>query len=133
MTTHPKITAIALAAGLALLAAGCDDRPEDMTMGQRMDNTVADAKQQTRELGDTLEQKADQAGQAIDDAAITTTVKGKLLAADDLNGTDISVDTEQGVVTLRGRVPSDTARNRAVDIALNVDGVLTVDNRLTVN
>jgi len=40
--------------------------------------------------------QADDAGQALDDAAITTSIKGKYLDDDTLKGLDISVDTVQG-------------------------------------
>jgi hyperosmotically inducible protein len=134
-----SIAAIALASSLALLATGCNRKPADQTAsetnqttGEKMDNAVANAKQETREMGNTLEQKAGQAGQAIDDTAITTSIKGKYLADDTLKGLDISVDTEHGVVTLTGTVQSDSAKELATKIAQGVDGVASVNNQLTV-
>jgi hyperosmotically inducible periplasmic protein len=127
-----SITAIALASGLAVLATGCDRTPEGQTAGERMDSAAVDAQRESRELGDTMERRADQAGGAISDAAITTAVKGKYLIDDTLKGLEISVDTEQGVVTLTGSVQSDTARDLATQIAQTVDGVVSVNNQLTV-
>lgn len=135
-----SLAAIALASSLALLATGCDRKPADQTVsdsnqttaGQKMDNAIANSKQETHELGSTLEQKADQAGQAIDDTAITTSVKSKYLADDTLKGLDISVATEHGVVTLTGTVQSDSAKDLATKIAQGVNGVASVNNQLAV-
>jgi hypothetical protein len=92
------IAAIALVSSLGLLAAGCDRNPEpgEQTAGEHVDNAVAETKQESHDLGNTLERKADQAGQAIDDAAITTSIKAKYLADDTLKGHEISVETDHG-------------------------------------
>jgi osmotically-inducible protein OsmY len=136
MKNLSSIAAIALASSVVLLATGCDRKPAEQTAeqpaGQAMDNAVASAQTEAGELGDTLERKADQAGQAIDDATITATIKGKYLADDTLKGLAISVDTEQGMVTLSGSVQSDSAREVATQIAQSTEGVVNVDNQLTV-
>ena len=132
MKNVSSIAAIALASSLALLATGCDRKPAEQTAGEKVDNAVADTKQEARDLGNTMERKADQAGQAIDDAAITTSIKGKYLADDTLKGLDISVGTQHGVVTLTGSVQSDSAKELATTIAQGVDGVTSVNNQLTV-
>lgn len=133
------IVTLSLVSSLALIAAGCDRKEEtaatntDTSAEQKYDATVAEAEQGTRDLGATLEQKADQAGQAIDDAAITTTIKGKYLADTTLKGLDINVDTDQGVVMLTGTVQDQAARDHATEIAKGVEGVVTVNNELKVN
>lgn len=71
------------------------------------------------------------AGQRMDDAAITTKVKAKLMADDRVKASDINVDTMNGVVTLHGNVKSETAKSAAEDIASQVSGVARVDNQLT--
>lgn len=132
------IAAITLVSSLALLAAGCDRTPEeqDRPPGETIDQTPADARSQTNGMtngmGDTRENKAEQAGQAIDDTAITASVKGKYLLDDTLKGLQISVDTNQGVVLLTGSVQSEAAKALATQIAQGVEGVVRVDNQLTV-
>jgi osmotically-inducible protein OsmY len=55
------------------------------------------------------------------------------LATDkDLSAIKIDVDTKDGVVTLTGPAPSESARDRATEIAKNVKGVSSVNNQLTV-
>ena len=71
-------------------------------------------------------------GRKVDDAAITAKVKAALLAANDVKGTDISVETNSGRVTLSGVVQDQTQVDRAVSTARNIDGVVEVENRLMV-
>jgi hyperosmotically inducible protein len=132
MKNVSSIAAIALASSLALLATGCDRTPDDRTPGERADVDARDTPRDTTSMGETLGRRTDQAGQAIDDAAITTSVKAKYLIDDTLKGLDINVDTEQGVVTLTGSVQSDAARDLATQIAQGVDGVVRVDNQLMI-
>lgn len=126
-----KLTSIALVSALVLLTA-CDQKGTDTTAGEKLDNTIAEGEQDSREAGAYVEQKTDQTVQVIDDAAITTALKAKLVADDELKALDINVDTVGGVVTLTGMAPSATAKDRATEIANTVDGVSTVNNNLTV-
>jgi hyperosmotically inducible protein len=70
-------------------------------------------------------------GQGIDDATITAKVKAALVAEKGISSTDIDVDTSKGVVTLTGRVADSAQIERAAQVAKGVDGVTTVQNRLT--
>ena len=70
------------------------------------------------------------AGTQLDDAAITSKVKSKLLADDHVKGLDVNVDTFEGVVTLHGHVQDDATRRRAVEIARGVKGVRDVRDNL---
>lgn len=70
---------------------------------------------------------------AASDPGITTAVKTKLAADDSVKAYQIDVDTQKGVVTLTGTVPSAAARDRALELARGTDGVKTVEDRLTVN
>lgn len=49
-----------------------------------------------------------------------------------LRDSDIRVTAREGVVTLHGRVPSRAHFDRAVEVALGLDGVAAVESRLTV-
>ena len=66
------------------------------------------------------------AGCAQTDPGITTAVKTKLAADDTVKATDINVDTKNGVVTLKGEVPSAAAKTRAIELAKATDGVRDV-------
>ena len=71
-------------------------------------------------------------GQRMDDAAISAKVKAALLAAENVNGTDISVETSAGRVVLSGQVPTQAQIDRAVATARTVEGVVDVESRLAV-
>jgi osmotically-inducible protein OsmY len=67
-------------------------------------------------------------GQYMDDSLITTKVKAEIVNEPSLKATEINVETFKGVVQLSGFVSSDTAMQRAVEIARNVKGVVSVKN-----
>ncbi len=71
-------------------------------------------------------------GTQLDDAAITTAVKAKLAADGDINPFNIDVDTNEGVVTLQGRVEDAAARTKAEQLARETDGVKRVVNLIKV-
>ncbi|MGA8707952.1 MAG: BON domain-containing protein [Steroidobacteraceae bacterium] len=70
-------------------------------------------------------------GAAIGDTAITTKVKAKFATDARLKNSDISVETNNGVVTLTGTASSSGAKEAAETLASNVSGVKTVNNQLT--
>lgn len=80
----------------------------------------------------TNEPQTTEAGETITDAWITTKVKADLLATEDVAGTDIDVDTVDGVVTLTGTVESQAEADKAESVAAGIEGVTQVDSRLTV-
>lgn len=66
------------------------------------------------------------------DAGITTNVKSKMAVDDTVKAYQVNVDTKNGVVTLTGDVDSPLAKERAVQIARNTDGVRDVVDNITV-
>lgn len=80
----------------------------------------------------TIERKADSFASNVKDPSITATVKTKLLANSHTSGMDINVDTDNRVVTLKGKVGSATESDLAEKIAENVDDVEKVVNNLRV-
>ena len=66
------------------------------------------------------------------DAGITTSVQAKYYSDDQVRGRTVSVLTQDGVVTLKGAVDSEAARQRAVALARDVEGVKEVRDELTV-
>jgi len=73
------------------------------------------------------------AGQAVDDAAITTKVKAKFVEDKAVSALNIKVNTYQGTVQLSGFAKSSEEAERAGQIARSVNGVKMVKNdiRLT--
>jgi len=67
---------------------------------------------------------------AFADTATTAKVKSKLMGDDRLKGSEISVTTTNGVVTLEGSAMDRDAKSLAGDLAKACDGVKSVDNKL---
>ncbi len=92
--------------------------------------------EQAKEIVGTAEKKTKEAvsatGEAITDSWITTKVKAKFFDETLLKGSDITVETTDHVVTLKGTVASSAAGARAAAIAEGTEGVTRVVNRLTV-
>ena len=70
--------------------------------------------------------------ETFSDSAVTAKIKAKLAEGQFGSLTDVSVTTNTGVVTLSGSVPSEAARRQALDAARSSDGVMRVENDLTV-
>ncbi|CNH21313.1 osmotically inducible protein OsmY [Yersinia aldovae] len=66
------------------------------------------------------------------DSAATAKVKSALLEEKSLKSTDISVETNHGVVTLSGFVSTQAEAKTAVEIASNIEGVKSVSDKLHV-
>ena len=68
------------------------------------------------------------------DPLVTAKVKTKFAADDLVKAHTINVDTDKdGVVTLRGTVPSHAAHQRALEIARTTEGVRKINDQLTVS
>ncbi|MFB3902762.1 MAG: BON domain-containing protein [Acidobacteriota bacterium] len=68
---------------------------------------------------------------ASQDAVTTSKVKTALALSKHVSAFDINVDTSDGIVTLRGRVPSQQTRRIAEEITRDTAGVKQVRNQLT--
>lgn len=71
-------------------------------------------------------------GTYVDDRAITTSVKAKLLEDKRTGGMSINVDTLNGTVALSGFAKSQAEKDAASQIAANTKGVREVRNNLVV-
>jgi hyperosmotically inducible protein len=75
----------------------------------------------------------DDAGNQLSDSWITGKVKTQFVGVDALKGSDMTVDTgNDGVVTLTGTVPNETARAKAIEIARTTRGVRKVVDNLKI-
>lgn len=72
------------------------------------------------------------AATAENDITITSKVRYHLSSDADLGLKELSVETHDGHVSLRGTSPDAASRDRATQVAAAVDGVAAVDNRMTV-
>ena len=71
-------------------------------------------------------------GSKVDDAVITAKVKSAFVRDDSIKALDIAVNTNNGEVQLSGFVANETQVNRAAEVARSIEGVKSVDNRMSV-
>ena len=71
------------------------------------------------------------ASQVIDDTVITAKVKAALLIEPEVKSTALSVETDKGIVTLKGTVATPSQVKRAIETARHVEGVKSVKSEVT--
>ena len=67
---------------------------------------------------------------AVTDSTITARLKTEMLAEEQLRS--VRVETNNAVVSLSGNVPTEKARDRAIDLARSMSGVSRVEDNLRV-
>lgn len=119
--------------------------------GERVEENLEQAGEELKAGAREVGQAADEAGEALergaerieaevgpvvkdvlDDAAITTRVKARLVADPDVNAFHIDVDTIDGRVTLNGKVATEHQRQEASELADRTEGVREVVNLIQV-
>ena len=131
MTRASNLLTISAAAAAMLAVAACNKR-DDQSAGQTVDKGVASAKGEMKDAKEATKDAAGNVGAAVTDAMITTKINAALVADAQLKALKINVDTKDGKVVLTGVAPDAGSRDRATTMAKAVDGVVDVDNRLTV-
>jgi osmotically-inducible protein OsmY len=137
--TATMLAVLAMAAALG----GCNRRDDSQTAGQKVDAAVSKADQKLDEAKASAEKTISDAKTAttdamssaatvVNDTAITAAVKSSLSADAGLKTSDLGVETREGRVTLRGMAADKSTRERAVQLATAVKGVVGVDDQLTV-
>ncbi|MDP3427644.1 MAG: BON domain-containing protein [Humidesulfovibrio sp.] len=74
----------------------------------------------------TAKASAENAKQGLADSWITAKVKSTFLYSSNVSGSDITVNTNNGIVTLNGKLKSGAERALAIELAQNVRGVRSV-------
>ena len=100
-------------------------KPYEIPRDLFSDEMMAEAKADASKMGDQL-------SESLDDGWLHMKVVAKLVADSKTPERTINVDVADGVVTLRGHVPSDESRTQAERTAKSVSGVKDVKNRLVI-
>ena len=111
---------------ISFLAAGCEPKPKTESRA-----SSGSSSQTFEKVGQKLDQASDDAKKNAGDAATTAKVKAALANDDGLKTLNIDVDSNGGVVTLKGQVDSLDTKKRAQDAAQAVKGVTWVQNQLS--
>ncbi|HZS37349.1 MAG TPA: BON domain-containing protein [Polyangia bacterium] len=149
-----RLLRLGLAFGLAgILAGGCAHETAGPSMGGiggrseatldgAYDSVKSGAQATARAAGYVVERVSDstvrvmrEAGlnrvaSGISDAWIKTKIKSKMAVDPDVRARDIKVDSDAGVVTLRGEVQNQAEAVKAIQAALDTNGVLAVNAEL---
>ena len=133
---------LATVGGIVIAGSACTQEVADEAttgIGTAVDTLKADGNRAldatmegAAEVIDDAQQAVSATGEAITDGWITTKVRATFVGETLLKGSDISVDTDDHVVTLSGTVGSDAAKARAATIAGDTEGVTRVVNQLVV-
>ena len=96
-------------------------------------NTTTDkAQNAASSAGEKIDSSMTKVGGFMDDSSITAKVKAALVDHESIKSTDISVKTDNKVVTLSGFVESQAQAEQAVSVAKGVEGVASVSDKLHV-
>ena len=131
-----KAVIVIAAAALAFpVYAQKQDLPNAQERAQNREK-VQEKVESTKEKMPTAEERAknrDKVASTTSNATLTGKVKSALASdAGAKTMTNINVDSNNGVVTLKGRVDTADAKKKAGDIAKKVEGVKSVKNELKV-
>src|SRR5690606_18128039 len=115
-------TLLAVALGSVLVSGPALAETSTMDKAQNSANTA----------GEKVDSSMNKVGNFMDDSSITAKVKAALVDHESIKSTDISVKTDNKVVTLSGFVESQTQAEEAVKVAKGVQGVSSVSDKLHV-
>lgn len=117
------------------LSAGAESVKQNLDK-KVVDLRVDDIKEELSRSGQVVRKKAQEIGKVVSDTAvdarITTSIKGKYTVDSDLSATKISVNTTDGMVTLSGSASSYDNIKKAMQLALETEGVREVVSTLQV-
>jgi hyperosmotically inducible protein len=117
MLRRTTIAVMIVGLGVVPVAARAADKP---------------APSKTESVKKAVKDTSDTASIEMSDSWMTLKTKMALLADERVSSLDVSVKTQKGVITLRGKVENEGARHAAEEIALNIKGQKKVVNQLTV-
>ena len=108
-------------AGIALLAAAFIAAPLSVSAGETMNKAEEKIKGTAHDMKE-----------ATSDSWITSKIKIALFADSRVKGREVSVETMNGEVFLRGKIESEEAKSAAAEVTRGIDGVRNVKNDLQV-
>jgi hyperosmotically inducible periplasmic protein len=110
---------------LAAFVAAAPFAAQAQTTKDKVENKMEHTK-------DKAKSTMEEAKTTVSDSWITSKAKIALFADERVKGTQVSVDTKNGVVHLRGKVDSAEAKSAAADVAKGIEGTKSVKNDLQV-
>jgi len=125
--------AIIVAGATAVALGSCTSERAEQSTAPSPPPRVAAAPQSQPPAPQPVASPGTNSGDAITDSVITTRIKAGILSDPGMAGSDVSVNTDQGVVSLTGMIKSQEQAAIASAHAQRQDGVMRVDNMLAAN
>jgi hyperosmotically inducible protein len=122
----PLTLKLILAGACIALAAGCENQAPRPKTTQAPAGTEASAGTSAALPGATKKEVSPE------DAALTEKVKSALASDEAVRSKNIEVDSNAGVVILKGQVEADETKRRIQELAQKVPGVKWVQNQISV-
>ena len=116
-------------AGLLRDARGTSPTPSAGTSGTI---NTARVRERAADLGEKAAVATQKIQESVAEAALTTKIKAKMALDDSLKARTIDVSTNGSTVTVSGEVPTSAARDRALALTRETDGVSVVIDHLEV-
>ena len=134
---------LVLAAASALSLGACNQGPSIEKAGKDSDRAIVDGGRGWEQAADIADEKANHAagvssaksgaaGKSTADTALSAKVRSALSTEPGLQALAIDVDAASGAITLYGTADTAARRDKAAQVALNVDGVKSVTNHLII-
>jgi osmotically-inducible protein OsmY len=106
-----------------------ENKADALRIARETDGVVR-VEDQLKVAGEPSASKTGRTDMMPPDAWLTAKIQAKYFVDDEVKGRNIDVDTQNGVVTLKGAVATDSEKRQAVSIARNTDGVNSVTDEL---
>jgi hyperosmotically inducible periplasmic protein len=129
MGTVPTAAGKSRAVAIAKATDGVKSVNDRLRVAPTGDTDVSAA---AKEGAKDTKQAANNAGKGMSDGWVTSKIYADFIDENVLEGSDIDVDVNNGVATLKGTVPTQAGSARAAAIAKATDGVKSVRNNLKV-
>lgn len=129
--TVPTAAGQARAVAIAKATDGVKSVNDKLRVGPA-DDDDADATAAGREAARETKGAAKSGAKKVTDGWIKSKIYTQYMTEDALEDSDVNIDVQRGVVTLKGTVASAAGKTRAEAIAKATDGVRSVTNQLTV-
>ena len=132
MNTLRQPFLLSLLAATVLGLCACSDNNSAENVGQKLDKATESAKETLAESSDAVRREAAKTDAVFKDVALAAKVEAEIRKDSTLKASNISVDSQDGVVVLTGMVEKPVDAIRAVQIARAVEDVKSVESKLAV-
>ena len=139
ISVQHRLRTIALGAAIAVSSAGFaqgtgakTSKPHNAGDKTTTSKTAGKSAKSVGKSGGKTKGAGAESGDETTDSWITMKIKTDLTKEETLKGSDITINTKDKVVTLKGTVPSEQGKARAEQIAKGTQGVTKVVDSLTV-